>query len=120
MSAYTVDVDSLTAAFPDAIALPALLTEFAVWLGTVPCGGLGSFESLRGETLDGSYLDHDDATLLLFRANGSNPSVANNVMAPFRLLGGVRDNCQQGADHLWRRDEPRTGGVRRRPGDTGG
>ena len=36
-------------------------------------------------------LNHDDATLILFRANGSIPSLVNNLMAPFRLLTPVRD-----------------------------
>ena len=37
-------------------------------------------------------LNHDDATVILFRANGSIPSLVKNLMAPFRLLTPVRDN----------------------------
>lgn len=37
-------------------------------------------------------LSQDDATILLFRADGSNPSVANSLLAPVRLLSGVRDS----------------------------
>jgi hypothetical protein len=33
----------------------------------------------------------DDATALLFRANGSTPTLSDNLMAPVRLLTGVRD-----------------------------
>ena len=39
-----------------------------------------------------SNLCQDDATVILFRADGSSPSVADNIMAPLRLLGGVRDS----------------------------
>jgi len=37
-------------------------------------------------------LSQDDATALLFRADGSNVSLKDNLAAPFRLLGPVRDN----------------------------
>ena len=37
-------------------------------------------------------LSQDDATLILFRANGSAPSLTNSLLAPFRLLSPVRDN----------------------------
>jgi serine phosphatase RsbU (regulator of sigma subunit) len=37
-------------------------------------------------------LCQDDATVILFRADGSSPSVSDNIMAPLRMLGGVRDN----------------------------
>lgn len=40
---------------------------------------------------DRHNLDHDDATLMLFRANGSIPSLVNNLLAPFRLLSPVRE-----------------------------
>ncbi len=45
-------------------------------------------------------LSHDDATLILFRANGSIPSLVNNLMAPFRLLKPVRDST--GINWHWR------------------
>jgi serine phosphatase RsbU (regulator of sigma subunit) len=41
-------------------------------------------------------LSQDDATLILFRADGSSPSVKDNLMAPFRIMSGVRDNTQIG------------------------
>jgi serine phosphatase RsbU (regulator of sigma subunit) len=44
-----------------------------------------------GALHDGN-LSQDDATLILFRANGSTPSVKDNLLAPFRLLSPVRDN----------------------------
>ncbi len=37
-------------------------------------------------------LSQDDATILLFRADGTNTSLSNNLWAPFRLLSGVRDS----------------------------
>jgi sigma-B regulation protein RsbU (phosphoserine phosphatase) len=37
-------------------------------------------------------LSQDDATVLLFRADGSNPSLKENLLAPLRLLSRVRDN----------------------------
>lgn len=37
-------------------------------------------------------LSQDDATALLFRANGSSVSLKNNLLAPFRLLAQARDN----------------------------
>ena len=37
-------------------------------------------------------LSQDDATALLFRADGSQVSLKDNLSAPFRLLGSVRDN----------------------------
>jgi sigma-B regulation protein RsbU (phosphoserine phosphatase) len=36
-------------------------------------------------------LSQDDATLLLFRANGTRTSIRDNLFAPFRLLGKVSD-----------------------------
>jgi sigma-B regulation protein RsbU (phosphoserine phosphatase) len=39
-------------------------------------------------------LAQDDATAMLFRANGSRPSLSDNLKAPFRLLGAVRDNTK--------------------------
>ena len=36
-------------------------------------------------------LSQDDATALLFRADGSSVSLKNNLLAPFRLLKSVRD-----------------------------
>jgi serine phosphatase RsbU (regulator of sigma subunit) len=36
-------------------------------------------------------LDADDATILLFRADGTGPSFASDLMAPIRMLRGVRD-----------------------------
>ena len=38
-----------------------------------------------------SNLSQDDATALLFRADGSNVSLKNNLLAPIRLLSAVRD-----------------------------
>jgi len=37
-------------------------------------------------------LRQDDATALLFRADGSNVSLKNNLLAPLRLFSSVRDN----------------------------
>lgn len=37
-------------------------------------------------------LSQDDATALLFRADGSNVSLKNNLLAPLRLFSSVRDN----------------------------
>ncbi len=37
-------------------------------------------------------LSQDDATILLFCANGSTPSLKSDLLAPFRWLSGVRDN----------------------------
>lgn len=36
-------------------------------------------------------LNKDDATILLFRADGSSPSLTSDLFAPLRLLRGVRD-----------------------------
>ena len=36
-------------------------------------------------------LSRDDATILLFRANGTSPSMTSNLLAPWRFLCGVRD-----------------------------
>jgi serine phosphatase RsbU (regulator of sigma subunit) len=39
-------------------------------------------------------LEEDDATILLFRANGKRSSVRDNLLAPFRLLGPVDDESR--------------------------
>jgi serine phosphatase RsbU (regulator of sigma subunit) len=39
-------------------------------------------------------LAQDDATAMLFRASGSRPSLSDNLKAPFRLFGAVRDNTK--------------------------
>ena len=48
-------------------------------------------ERLRWEHPDN--LRHDDASVLMFRADGSSPSLTSDLFAPFRLLRGVRDSC---------------------------
>jgi len=39
----------------------------------------------------GDNLKKDDATVLLFRADGSSPSLTSDLLSPIRLLRGVRD-----------------------------
>ena len=39
-------------------------------------------------------LTQDDATIVLFRANGTRTSIRNDLLAPLRFLGGVSDNSQ--------------------------
>ena len=39
-------------------------------------------------------LTQDDASVLLFRADGSVTSAKNTLMAPFRLMSGLRDNTE--------------------------
>ncbi len=46
-------------------------------------------EAIRA--LNPGNLSQDDATLVLFRANGTRTSIRDNLMAPFRLLGSVSD-----------------------------
>lgn len=46
-------------------------------------------ERLMSENSDN--LSQDDATALLFRADGSHASLKNSLLAPFRLFGPVRD-----------------------------
>jgi serine phosphatase RsbU (regulator of sigma subunit) len=46
-------------------------------------------ENIRQQ--DGDNLQDDDATVLLFRADGTTSSIVDNLLAPFRLLSGVRD-----------------------------
>jgi serine phosphatase RsbU (regulator of sigma subunit) len=41
--------------------------------------------------LHADTLQDDDATILLFQANGATTSIVDNLLAPFRLLSGVRD-----------------------------
>ena len=41
--------------------------------------------------LAGNNLEQDDATILLCRATGSGPSLKNNLLAPFRIFGPVKD-----------------------------
>lgn len=45
----------------------------------------------RFTELDPENLQQDDATAIVFRADGSSASFANNLTAPFRLLAPVRD-----------------------------
>ncbi len=45
----------------------------------------------RVTSLHDGNLSHDDATVILFRANGSTPTLTDNLLAPFRLLNPVRD-----------------------------
>jgi serine phosphatase RsbU (regulator of sigma subunit) len=49
-------------------------------------------ESLQG--LSPGNLEQDDATILMFRANGVRPSLRDNLLAPFRLMGGVADRSR--------------------------
>ncbi len=42
-------------------------------------------------SLAGNNLEQDDATILLCRATGSGPSLRNNLLAPFRIFGPVKD-----------------------------
>ena len=46
-------------------------------------------EAIRA--LNPGNLSQDDATILLFRANGTRTSIRDNLLAPFRLLGSVSD-----------------------------
>jgi sigma-B regulation protein RsbU (phosphoserine phosphatase) len=46
-------------------------------------------EKLR--TLNPMNLIQDDATLMLFRSNGTSTSMTNNLLAPLRLVRGVRN-----------------------------
>ena len=39
-------------------------------------------------------LTQDDATIVLFRANGTQASIRNDLLAPLRFLGGVSDNSR--------------------------
>ncbi|QEG38131.1 Phosphoserine phosphatase RsbU [Roseimaritima ulvae] len=43
--------------------------------------------------LHSENLDRDDVTILLIQATGEGPSLRNNLMAPFRLLGSVRQSA---------------------------
>ncbi len=45
----------------------------------------------RVAALDQGNLQQDDATALLFQADGSSPTLLANLLAPFRLLKGARD-----------------------------
>lgn len=42
--------------------------------------------------MDTQNLNDDDATAILFRADGTGPSLASDLMAPMRLFRGVRDS----------------------------
>ena len=46
-------------------------------------------EAIRA--LNPGNLSQDDATIVLFRANGTRTSIRDNLLAPFRLLGRVSD-----------------------------
>jgi serine phosphatase RsbU (regulator of sigma subunit) len=46
-------------------------------------------ESIQG--LSAGNLEQDDATILMFRANGVRSSLRDNLLAPFRLMGQVAD-----------------------------
>ena len=68
-------------------------------LRRVVCGlSAGSAETLLADLvhainqLNPDNLHHDDATAIVFRADGSQVSLSHNLMAPFRLLTPVRDN----------------------------
>jgi hypothetical protein len=41
-------------------------------------------------------LKQDDTTILLCQATGGGPSLRNNLLAPFRLLGQVADRTELG------------------------
>lgn len=48
----------------------------------------------RVSQLHPENLDRDDVTILLIQATGEGPSLRNNLLAPFRLLGSVRDRIE--------------------------
>lgn len=44
-------------------------------------------------------LQQDDVTILLIQATGGGPTLKNNLLAPFRLLGQVSDKTELGEHH---------------------
>jgi hypothetical protein len=61
---YVPNVASFDDGFPPEFPAPALLRDFAVWLGGKPRSSLGWFH-LESTPLEAKYVGHDDATLRL-------------------------------------------------------